>query len=353
MSTTGRFCACVLHPIADAGAGRAATPTRRSDRAAVRRVSRMRDPGGEDGLEFTFRVDALPAGRPTRGPSRRRAWSWRRSRSRRSPPPSPSLPFLSRPSLPFLFCAPFFSHSWRWTPSCTAREWVDRGLGRRPAGTRGADPRSGRMGRGRRLPAQARRRSSSTRRTRSSGSICRSGSGYLGSCAGRWRRSWPRGALERQPRVAARRSSARDSVLWYAAPQPFRRGGAGSRRAWRYTGRPAAHAEEVDAVARDVKLTSADRVLFPEAGGHEGRPLRVLRRRRAGAPAPPARPPVHDEAHAHGRGHGVVLPEAGAEGDAVVDPDPRRSAPSRRAASRGWSTSRSSARARRSSGWCR
>ena len=59
----------------------------------------------------------------------------------------------------------------------------------------------------------------------------------------------------------------------------------------------------------------------PGRGDHEAGPVRVLPRDRAGARPSPAQPAVHDEALALRRGRGGVLPEAGAEGDAGLDPD--------------------------------
>src|SRR6185436_4863428 len=59
----------------------------------------------------------------------------------------------------------------------------------------------------------------------------------------------------------------------------------------------------------------------PRRGDHEAGPLRVLPRHRARARPAPAQPAVHDEARALRGDRGDVLPEAGAEGDAVLDPD--------------------------------
>src|SRR5918993_3115452 len=60
----------------------------------------------------------------------------------------------------------------------------------------------------------------------------------------------------------------------------------------------------------------------PRRGDHEAGPVRVLPRDRDGARAAPAQSAVHDEALALRSGRGYVLPKAGAEGDAVLDPDP-------------------------------
>ena len=81
--------------------------------------------------------------------------------------------------------------------------------------------------------------------------------------------------------------------------------------------------------------------------GHEGRPVRVLPPGRRNAPAASAQPAVHDEAlPARNRRRGV-LPEAGAEGDAGVDPDPPSSRHTRARAAHGSSTSRCSTPSRR------
>src|ERR671915_141413 len=61
--------------------------------------------------------------------------------------------------------------------------------------------------------------------------------------------------------------------------------------------------------------------LVPRRRDHEAGPVRVLPRDRAGARPAPAEPAVHDEALALRSGRGGVLPEAGAEGDALLDPD--------------------------------
>src|SRR5918995_7320984 len=61
--------------------------------------------------------------------------------------------------------------------------------------------------------------------------------------------------------------------------------------------------------------------LVPRRRDHEAGPVRVLPHDRAGARPPPARPAVHDEALALRSGRGGVLPEAGAEGYALLDPD--------------------------------
>src|SRR5439155_15863411 len=59
----------------------------------------------------------------------------------------------------------------------------------------------------------------------------------------------------------------------------------------------------------------------PRRRDHEAGPVRVLPRDRAGARPAPAQPAVHDEALALRSGRGGVLPEAGAEGNALLDPD--------------------------------
>ncbi len=74
--------------------------------------------------------------------------------------------------------------------------------------------------------------------------------------------------------------------------------------------------------ARGQALERGSRPL-PGRRDHEGRPVRVLRPRRGCADPAPARPAVHDEALARGAAGRRVLPEAGAEGDPVVDRDAR------------------------------
>src|SRR5215203_1047358 len=59
----------------------------------------------------------------------------------------------------------------------------------------------------------------------------------------------------------------------------------------------------------------------PRRGDHEAGSVRVLPRDRAGARTAPAQSAVHDEALALRSGRGRVLPEAGAEGNAILDPD--------------------------------
>ena len=71
----------------------------------------------------------------------------------------------------------------------------------------------------------------------------------------------------------------------------------------------------------EVKLSSADRVLFPDDGITKGDLFALLRAGRRRSDPAPARPSVHDEALARGAPGRRVLPEAGAEGHAVVDPD--------------------------------
>ena len=74
-------------------------------------------------------------------------------------------------------------------------------------------------------------------------------------------------------------------------------------------------------MSHEVKLRSADRVLFPDDGITKGDLFSLLRpRRRRDRPAP-ARPPVHDEALARRARGRRVLPEAGAEGHPRLDPD--------------------------------
>ena len=102
-----------------------------------------------------------------------------------------------------------------------------------------------------------------------------------------------------------------------------------------------------------VKLSSARPRPLPGRRDHEGRPVRLLRGGRAGDPAAPARPAVHDEALARGARGRSVLPEAGAEGDARLDPDaavPDVAARGRVAARR---LPARQLGATRSSGWCR
>ncbi len=108
-------------------------------------------------------------------------------------------------------------------------------------------------------------------------------------------------------------------------------------------------------VTHEVKLLERGSRPLPRRRDHEGRPVRLLRPRGRRDRAASARPAVHDEALARGAARRCVLPEAGAEGHPVVDRDAASSAPGRAAAraSRGSSTSRSSTRARRCSGWCR
>src|SRR6187402_171935 len=60
----------------------------------------------------------------------------------------------------------------------------------------------------------------------------------------------------------------------------------------------------------------------PRRRDHEAGPVRVLPRDRAGARPAPAQSAVHDEALALRSGWGGVLPKAGAEGHALLDPDP-------------------------------
>ena len=92
--------------------------------------------------------------------------------------------------------------------------------------------------------------------------------------------------------------------------------------------------------------------LVPRRRDHEAGPVRVLPRDRAGARSASAQPPVHDEALSVRCRRGRVLSEAGAEGDALLDPTRTyRTYP--RGAGRGSSTSHSSTRRRRCSGWCR
>ena len=71
-----------------------------------------------------------------------------------------------------------------------------------------------------------------------------------------------------------------------------------------------------------VKLSSGDRVLFPRTGSRRATSSTTTRRS-PGDPAAPARPAVHDEAMARGPARRQLLPEAGAEGHAGLDPDPR------------------------------
>src|SRR5207342_3530152 len=61
--------------------------------------------------------------------------------------------------------------------------------------------------------------------------------------------------------------------------------------------------------------------LLARAGDHEGRPARVLPRRRAGARPPPEGPPVHHEALSGRVAGRSLLPEGRPEAHARVDPD--------------------------------
>ena len=88
-------------------------------------------------------------------------------------------------------------------------------------------------------------------------------------------------------------------------------------------------------------------------GDHEGRPDRLLPRRRAGARAAPARPAVHDAALSRRLARQGVLPEGRAEGHAGVDPDAAacRSRPASGRAKRDGSRRRSSTTNSRCCGW--
>ena len=94
---------------------------------------------------------------------------------------------------------------------------------------------------------------------------------------------------------------------------------------------------------------------LPGRRDHEGRPLRLLRRGRALDRAASAGQAVHDEALERGAAGRELLPEAGTEGHPDRGSRPASSRPGREAAraSRGSSTSRSSTRPMRCSGWCR
>src|SRR5918993_1684465 len=64
--------------------------------------------------------------------------------------------------------------------------------------------------------------------------------------------------------------------------------------------------------------------LVPGRRDHEAGPVRVLPRDRAGTRPAPAQPAVHDEALALRSGRRGVLPEAGAERNALLDPGAHR-----------------------------
>ena len=98
-------------------------------------------------------------------------------------------------------------------------------------------------------------------------------------------------------------------------------------------------------VPRGQALAARDRVLFPDDGITKGDLFDYYERGRAGDRAAPARPAVHDEALARGAAGRGVLPEAGAEGHAGLDPDAAVPDLARARAGRGSSTSRSSTRA--------
>ena len=84
---------------------------------------------------------------------------------------------------------------------------------------------------------------------------------------------------------------------------------------------------------RVLKLSNLDKVFLPDERDHEGRPARLLPRRRAGLAPAHSRPAVHDEALPRRDRGRPLLPEGRAEAHARVDPDPRASR-SRRASRR-------------------
>ena len=104
-------------------------------------------------------------------------------------------------------------------------------------------------------------------------------------------------------------------------------------------------------VAEWSPLSSADRVLFPDDGITKGDLFAYY-----DAVAPVLVPHLRDrpftmKRYREGIAGDGVLPEAGAEGHALVDPDAHF--PTARARATRSSTSRSSTRRRRCSGWCR
>ena len=106
-------------------------------------------------------------------------------------------------------------------------------------------------------------------------------------------------------------------------------------------------------MTHEVKLSSADRVLFPDDGITKGDLFAYY-----GEVAPAIVPHLRDRPFTmkrwrEGLPGGSVLPEAGAEGHARLDPDAAVPHRPRDGGARGSSTSRSSTRARRCSGWCR
>ena len=103
-----------------------------------------------------------------------------------------------------------------------------------------------------------------------------------------------------------------------------------------------------------VKLSSRDRVLFPDDGITKGNVFDLLRGGRAHDPAASAGPAVHDEALARGaRGRGRSKRSRRRRGCPTGSrPDEFRTYP-REGGSRDSSTSPSSTRRMRSSGWCR
>ena len=104
---------------------------------------------------------------------------------------------------------------------------------------------------------------------------------------------------------------------------------------------------------KSVRLSSADAVLFPDEGITKGDLFEYY-----GAIAPAFVPHLRDRPFTMKRSpYGVsgesYSPEAGAEGHAGLDPDAHLPHLARARAARGSSTSRSSTRRRRCSGWCR
>ena len=127
-----------------------------------------------------------------------------------------------------------------------------------------------------------------------------------GACSGHRRRPVAR------PRARPR---DRPPSAPFAAPSTWRRSRVVGARNY---GRPVT-TDCRSWLKQDCQAEPPDRVLYPE--GSRGRRLRVLRAGRPDHRAAPERPSVHDEAlpaRDHGRG---LLPEAGAQRDAGLDPD--------------------------------
>src|SRR5687767_15092228 len=98
----------------------------------------------------------------------------------------------------------------------------------------------------------------------------------------------------------------------------------------RTVSRAAADLQTVEVFVDRYNLLCGTAVCSPDEPGtrpvprrrhHEAGPVRLLPRDRAGARPASAQPAVHDEAPALRHGGGRVFSEAGAEGDALLDPD--------------------------------